>query len=89
MHRLIGVHLYRVQEELNSLFDRLALREPEEAEAQARSILTGLGFTQEQQEGPIGQLSGGGATCWLCAFKRMAQPEVRGRDFWGARSATS
>lgn len=46
------------QDLLNDLFDRLSLREPEEAEAQARAILTGLGFTQAQQEGPLGQLSG-------------------------------
>lgn len=46
------------QDLLNDLFDHLSLREPEEAEAQARAILTGLGFTQAQQEGPLGQLSG-------------------------------
>ena len=46
------------QDLLNDLFDRLSVREPEEAEAQARAILTGLGFTQAQQEGPLGQLSG-------------------------------
>lgn len=48
-----------MQDELNELFELLSLREPEEAEAQARSILTGLGFPPEQQDGPIGQLSGG------------------------------
>ena len=63
-----------MQDELTVLFDRLALREPEEAEAQARSILTGLGLTKEQQDAPLGQLSGtavggpavrccGGASC--------------------------
>lgn len=49
---------YVPQDELNELFEKLSLRAPEEAEAQARVILTGLGFTQQQQEGPIGQLSG-------------------------------
>ena len=47
-----------MQDELTVLFDRLALREPEEAEAQARSILSGLGFTKDQQDAPLGQLSG-------------------------------
>lgn len=47
-----------LQELLNELFDRISLREPEEAEAQARAILTGLGFSREQQDAPLGQLSG-------------------------------
>ncbi|KAL4449533.1 hypothetical protein ABPG77_007177 [Micractinium sp. CCAP 211/92] len=47
------------QELLNELFDRISLREPAEAEAQARAILTGLGFSREQQDAPLGQLSGG------------------------------
>lgn len=49
---------YRSQDELNELFDRLSLREPEEAEAQARSILAGLGFSPQELDGPLGQLSG-------------------------------
>ncbi len=47
-----------MQDLLNDLFERLSLREPEEAEGQARAILTGLGFAQAEQEAPLEQLSG-------------------------------
>jgi ATPase subunit of ABC transporter with duplicated ATPase domains len=54
LHGALGA----AQDLLTELFDQLSLREPEEAEGQARAILTGLGFSQEQQEAPLGQLSG-------------------------------
>ena len=54
-----------LQAVLNDLFDRLSLRGPEGAEAQARSILTGLlGLSQQQQDSPVSQLSGAAAGQW-------------------------
>ncbi|KAL4443909.1 hypothetical protein ABPG75_011646 [Micractinium tetrahymenae] len=64
------------QELLNDLFDRLSLREPEEAEAQARAILTGLGFAKEQQDAPLGQLSGGWRIRVSLAQALFLQPDL-------------
>lgn len=68
-----------LQDLLNDLFDRLSLRGPEEAEAQARVILSGLGFTQAQQEGPLGQLSGGPQeTVCLCSIYTTCRQQPQG-----------
>jgi hypothetical protein len=70
LHGALGA----AQDLLTELFDQLSLREPEEAEGQARAILTGLGFSQEQQEAPLGQLSGAysGAAGWVVAAHAAA-----------------
>lgn len=65
-----------VQDLLGDLFERLAIREPEEAAAQARTILTGLGFTQQQQEAPLGQLSGGWRIRVSLAQALFLQPDL-------------
>ncbi|PSC67915.1 ABC transporter ATP-binding [Micractinium conductrix] len=64
------------QDLLIDLFDRLALREPEEAEAAARSILTGLGLSTAQQEAPLGQLSGGWRIRASLAQALFLQPDL-------------
>ncbi|KAL4855189.1 ABC transporter F family member 3 [Chlorella vulgaris] len=61
---------------LGDLFERLAIREPEEAAAQARTILTGLGFTQQQQEAALGQLSGGWRIRVSLAQALFLQPDL-------------
>jgi ATPase subunit of ABC transporter with duplicated ATPase domains len=70
LHGALGA----AQDLLTELFDQLSLLEPEEAEGQARAILTGLGFSQEQQEAPLGQLSGAysGAAGWVVAVSMAA-----------------
>jgi ATPase subunit of ABC transporter with duplicated ATPase domains len=65
-----------VQDLLGDLFERLAIREPEEAAAQAQTILTGLGFTQQQQEAPLGQLSGGWRIRVSLAQALFLQPDL-------------
>ncbi|GAB4816948.1 hypothetical protein N2152v2_003994 [Parachlorella kessleri] len=72
----LGAAAQAAQDELTVLFDRLALRSPEEAEAQARSILTGLGFSKEQQDAPLGQLSGGWRIRVSLAQALFLKPDV-------------
>ncbi|KAI3429636.1 hypothetical protein D9Q98_005722 [Chlorella vulgaris] len=72
LHGALGA----AQDLLGDLFERLAIREPEEAAAQARTILTGLGFTQQQQEAPLGQLSGGWRIRVSLAQALFLQPDL-------------
>eukprot|EP00887_Chlorella_sp_A99_P007453 scaffold2.g7453.t1 len=65
------------QDQLNGLFDRLSLRTPEEAEAEARAILTGLlHLTPEQQDAPVSQLSGGWRMRVALAQALFLRPQV-------------
>jgi ATPase subunit of ABC transporter with duplicated ATPase domains len=65
-----------IQDLLNDLFERLSLREPEEAAAQARAILTGLGFPPGQQDAPLGRLSGGWRIRVSLAQALFLQPDL-------------
>ncbi|TIB82635.1 P-loop containing nucleoside triphosphate hydrolase protein [Wallemia mellicola] len=66
----------RAQNSLSMIREDLEIRDADSLEARARSILNGLGFTKDMQDGSIDQLSGGWRIRVALASALLIKPDI-------------